>query len=161
MAGRQAAYKNQRVDGVLDGLSLRKTSEIFPCRCISKSFSVINNTLHQKGNNFKPRQSLNLGKHFPSNQSLNSKVRKSRVSLVTDAPCPTRKSIFIWNPSPNMLRVIKNEGESRRAEWVLIVEAQPKAIYDPWRDKGKKSTNGLVIRKPKPLISYSSSPSFH
>ena len=44
----------------------------------------------------------------------------SRALMNPDAPRPTRKTQFIWNPSSKSLRVTKNEGEARKAQWVPL-----------------------------------------
>jgi hypothetical protein len=44
----------------------------------------------------------------------------SRALMNLDAPRPTRKTQFIWNPSSKSLRVTKNEGEARKAQWVPL-----------------------------------------
>jgi hypothetical protein len=37
-----------------------------------------------------------------------------------DAPRPTRQTHFNWNPAAKSLRVIKNDGEARKAQWVSL-----------------------------------------
>jgi hypothetical protein len=44
----------------------------------------------------------------------------SRALMNPDAPRPTRKTHFTWNPSSNSLRVTKNKGEARKAHWVSL-----------------------------------------
>jgi hypothetical protein len=45
---------------------------------------------------------------------------KSWVLMNPEAPRPTRKTSFNWNPSAKSLRVTKNEGEPRKAQWASL-----------------------------------------
>lgn len=53
------------------------------------------------------------------NNCLDSNLN-SRVLMNPEAPRPTRKTSFTWNPSAKSLRVTKNEGEPRKAQWVSL-----------------------------------------
>ena len=44
----------------------------------------------------------------------------SQVVLDLEAPRPTRKSTFMWNPTKNTLRITKIQGEACQAHWVTI-----------------------------------------
>jgi hypothetical protein len=45
---------------------------------------------------------------------------KSWVLMNPEAPRPTRKTRFNWNPSAKTIRVTKNEGEPRKAQWASL-----------------------------------------
>ena len=63
---------------------------------------------------FTPTEDL---KKTCTNSNLNS---KSRVLMNPDAPRPTRFTNFTWNPASKTLRINKNEGEARKAQWVSL-----------------------------------------
>jgi hypothetical protein len=75
--------------------------------------------------------SVTLGVKLPN---LNTRVR-----MDTEAPRPTRKSGFIWKPKSQTIRITKNVGEARKAQWLPLRHkavglAQNVSLKDPLKN---------------------------
>jgi hypothetical protein len=68
-----------------------------------------------------------------------------------DAPRPTRNTNFTWNPASKTLRINKNDGEARKAQWVSL---KYKAVGLAHPKKGLQAQpENLSLSDPGPVAS--------
>ncbi len=82
--------------------------------------------------------SIKVGDKFPNSNT--------RVRMDPTAPRPTRRFGFIWKPKSHTLRIIKNIGEARKAQWhplrhKAVGLAQNVSQKDPSKDLTQAHTS--------------------
>ena len=82
--------------------------------------------------------SVKVGDKFPNSNT--------RVRMDPTAPRPTRRFGFIWKPKSHTLRIIKNTGEARKAQWhplrhKAVGLAQNVSQKDPSKDLTQAHTS--------------------
>jgi hypothetical protein len=82
--------------------------------------------------------SVTVGINFPNSNT--------RVRMDPEAPRPTRKFGFIWKPKSQTLRITKNIGEARKAQWLPLRHkavglAQNVSLNDPLKASTQTHTS--------------------
>jgi hypothetical protein len=82
------------------------------------------------------------------NGGIKSQNSNIRVRMDPVAPRPTRKSGFVWKPKTHTLRITKNIGEARKAQWLpLRYKAVGLAQTDPLKGPNNEGSQAHILSR--------------